>query len=293
MIRIYTIILSIIIFCCGISKTYGQQDLLLSNILSNNIHLNPSNVGFWLNKDKTFSTDGTYRSQWIGFEGAPKTTVINVEGRLNDYNTAVGLTLIQDKIGIENKYEIAGSYAYQLRFRNSMLAIGLRTGMTLFKTRFEDLDNQSDYDFQELDGNFMQWSVGLGISYQDEHITFSAGVPSVVSFNNSLANLKQRHYYIQASFKIGDYYNTDIIVEPLLHFRFHESTRFQTNIGVIFWINENIFPSLQYRMNESIIMGLGTKVLNNVTASLSYDLIVNEIRPNTYGSLEINVSYSF
>ena len=75
------------------------------------------------------SLTGLVREQWVGIEGAPSTQSFNAHTPLRNNKIGVGMSLINDKIGVSNKLNLYGSGSYRLKLSESMnLQFGLQAG---------------------------------------------------------------------------------------------------------------------------------------------------------------------
>jgi len=71
------------------------------------------------------------RQQWTGFDGAPKTGLINLQGPINKINSGVGLSVYYDKLGQERSTIVRLHYAYHLKVgAQSTLSAGFYVGMS-------------------------------------------------------------------------------------------------------------------------------------------------------------------
>ena len=71
------------------------------------------------------------RQQWVGFKGAPSTTLFNVNAPVNLFhiNSGVGLQVESDNIGFDNDISLSGTYSYLMDLGQGKLGIGLMLGM--------------------------------------------------------------------------------------------------------------------------------------------------------------------
>lgn len=81
----------------------------------NSVALNPAFTG----NEGVFSIIGSFRSQWVGFPGAPQTEFLTAHAPLKDLKSAFGLQLYADKIGVEKNNGVFGSYSYKLKLNSS------------------------------------------------------------------------------------------------------------------------------------------------------------------------------
>ena len=103
----------------------AQQDPQFSQNMFNRLMFNPGYAG----TSGSICVTGINRSQWMGFEGAPKTFVLGVDMPIEAIKGGVGLTLIQDKIGVENNVYAKLAYSYHLKLKDLFLMELLNFGL--------------------------------------------------------------------------------------------------------------------------------------------------------------------
>lgn len=137
------IILSLLLFAGGFA--YAQNDFMLTEQLFSRINKNPAATGntddiniFYMN-----------RQQWVGFDGAPTTNLLNIHSSFENINSGFGLTFSHDRPGgVTNGRNINAKleYAYHINMRNHMLlSFGLSAG--IINTYF----NPSRWEFNNED----------------------------------------------------------------------------------------------------------------------------------------------
>jgi len=285
----------IVFFSFIINEISAQQELLFTNDRYNMLSFNPSIVGAF-DDDKTYAIANlAYRNQWLGFEGAPTTINAGAEYFLEDSNVGLGMTLFNDRIGVDSKLEIAGNYAYQIKTRDGIISGGLRTAFTQIRSDFTKVQNVDSGDlYDDQLENISVFSVGLGFMYIEEDLKLGIAVPSVVAFSSSsrFKDFKERHLYVNASFKLGDY-TDDFRFEPSVLFKFQESVPIQAKIGLFGYINNNIIPGIHYRTDDAVAFSLGLKLQDQFDIALAYDWTLSKIRQVSNNTLELFLGYRF
>ena len=164
-------------FICFTSlAAFSQAKPYYTQYILNNYILNPGITGIENYTDVKLS----YRNQWAGIDGAPKTTYFSIHGPLGkkDLRTnatsfqvpgenpagpkawdeyavspahhGIGLQVINDKAGYISRWSVAGSYAYHMPLSaRTSLAAGLNVGMSSVsidrsKIVWGDLDPQDE-----------------------------------------------------------------------------------------------------------------------------------------------------
>src|ERR1700761_6451779 len=94
----------------------AQQDIQFSQYVFNGLSLNPAYAGY---KGQPY-LNTTFRDQWAGFPGAPKTGVISLDGVTDQENDRMGLgvQLLYDQLGPQKNYSLTGDYSYRIPLNN-------------------------------------------------------------------------------------------------------------------------------------------------------------------------------
>ena len=129
----------------------GQQDAITSQFTMNKLFINPGYAGYKEQGTLTLA----HRNQWIGFKGAPMTTVISYDTPLKKNELAVGGGLMYDKVGPSSRLMLSGYFAYRLRLSNrATLSWGAVASASLYQANLTDLVLTSEH-FGTTDDAFM------------------------------------------------------------------------------------------------------------------------------------------
>ena len=123
----------LLILLSGISKSYAQQTLQLSQYIFNGLAVNPAYAGY---KDNWTINLGS-RLQWQGVNGAPVTNTLSVDGIADSENKNIGLGLLvmNDRLGPENNSSVYANYAYRIKLNNDdsqRLCFGIAAGIVQY-----------------------------------------------------------------------------------------------------------------------------------------------------------------
>jgi len=74
------------------------------------------------------------RDQWTNLKGAPKTQALSIHSPLKTENIGVGLTVLNDQLGVTKNTGVYADLAYSIRVnkKNNRLAFGVQAGMDFF-----------------------------------------------------------------------------------------------------------------------------------------------------------------
>lgn len=151
-------------------KGYGQQNIQFTQYIFNSISVNPAYAGY---KDEWFGQMGL-RSQWAGWEGAPQTGTISIDGPLEPHERrhGVGLQVTADKLGAQAATSIYANYALRMQLDRAdehRLSLGIAGGVTQYSLDGNKLVYNDQGDPYIPDNKIGTWSpdIRLGVYYSN------------------------------------------------------------------------------------------------------------------------------
>lgn len=188
-----------------IKDAFAQQDAMYTQHMFQPMVYNPAYAG----SRGALSTTAIYRNQWTGIDGAPQTFSIAAHGPLGQRNSAIGIMVENDALGVQNRLRAYVSYAYHIPFNNGKLSLGIQGGILNFNDELSAVqfpDNVCDPAFGCVNGEQNDVSgtspnFGAGIYYYSDYFFFGVGVPHIL--NNTIDSkgtdidlyTQKRHYY--------------------------------------------------------------------------------------------------
>jgi len=94
----------------SVAPCFSQQDPITSNYMFNTLTFNPGYAG----TSGMICATAINRQQWVGFDGAPSTTIFNISAPVSPFgiSSGVGLMVENDILGFDKDINIALSYSY-------------------------------------------------------------------------------------------------------------------------------------------------------------------------------------
>ena len=273
---------------------FAQQDPQFSFHNEFNSYTNPS---FMVN-DYKLNVIAQYRRQWVGFDGAPNTTLVNASYRVDKAWSAFGVSVLWDKLGAQTSGAALFNYAFDGKIGEHHIVPGIQMG-ALFNT----LDGSQLNPIQEGDPNIVAeksngvaFDLGLSLAYRFRGLAvgFSANhlpAPTIEFEEGSTLSeyTVARHYYAYVSYEalLGRYFR----LKPIASLKTDAaSTQFDQqlwfgvrDIGRIF---DGASIGLGYRLDDAVIVATEIK-LNWFTIGYSYDFTTNGLNSYSSGSHEI------
>lgn len=277
----------------ALSNLSAQQEFQMSNDRFTLLQFNPAHAGIY-QQDAYASGYLSYRNQWLGFEGAPKTYSLITDYLIEDYNVGLGLSFFSDQIGLDSKLEVAGNYSYRIDLEEGYLNMGLRTAFSRFGSEFNRVRNVEAGDvYDQGNASVSLFSVGAGVMYHSENLRIGFSVPSIAVVSTTNNNrFKERHIYVHTAFKLGD--PGDFLrIEPSLLFKYQRAVPVQAKLGAIAWINESMSPGIHYRWDDALVLSFGWLLDERLQLGVAYDFTISDIRLVSDNSFEIQLGYIF
>ena len=284
---------------------FAQQDPQFSQWMFNKMEMNPGYTG----TDKAICGTADYRQQWAGFTGAPTTLMASVGGYFPIVRGGLGLTVINDKIGVQNTFIAEASYSYHqvLNGGTSILGIGVDAGVfqqSVSGTWVSTDPSQTDPSIPATGAKVTTYDLGLGLYYTTgpgmffgastthlpENTVNSANIQT--TYNSTLQNSKlsyqlARHYYFMAGYPIVLAANYKL-VPSLLAKSDGASTQLDVNARIV-W-QDRVWFGLGYRISDAVVAMIGMQI-GTALIGYSYDLTTSNIGNYSSGSHEIVVRY--
>jgi type IX secretion system PorP/SprF family membrane protein len=273
----------------------GQNDIQLSQQFLSRVNYNPAATG-GSNYMHVFLIG---RQQFIGFKGAPSTQVLNAHNYFAQINSGGGLSITNDKIGLESSLNVKLAYSYYVHFEDSYLSFGLGGGI-LYKgldaNQFR-LENPSDPTAGTYAGrsNKINPDFDFGVEYNMEQFQIGASVTHLnvdpIKINNYESG---RHIYFYTKYtfnldldwKLAPSFVTHMSAWPIMQLDLSTLATFRDR----FWFGASLRSNDAFVI-ESLVGVLGLYVTDFLGLGYSYDLNLGPVGKYTSGSHEISLRF--
>lgn len=281
-------------------KVYGQQEILLSQYMFNGLFLNPAYAGSHSFAEAT----ALHRSQWVGFDGAPRTQTFGIEGPITDKNMGIGLTVINDRIGDTRQTEIFANWSYHLLLDpagKTSLSFGIRAGFadyTAELTQTNVFDN-GDPIFNQNVGNQFVPKFGAGVYLYSKKWYAGLSVPTIFAADNNvrfnISDVSDRYFQPHTYLTAGYVYTVseDIKLKPSFLLRYLNNAPLQADINCNLLFKNTFWLGVSYRTGDAIVGLFEINVLEDFRIGYAYDFTTTQIMSYSGGSHEVMLSYKF
>ncbi len=301
---------------------YGQQQSMFTKYMFNTLAFNPAYAG----SRGALSINALYRNQWLGFEGAPVTQTLSVHSPIKP-RVAVGLSLINDKIGPTASTVVNGIYSYHIDFGSGKLNFALQGGLLNWRADWDKLRYKDPREIDDAfaNGNESKWlpNFGAGIYYYSDRFYTGFATPGILesrlseSGNTAKGGVARlyRHYYYSLGGAIpvaGDM----IVLKPSLllkavnifstsgssNYKVGAPVEFDVDLGALFydtfWLGVSFRSSVEKFTNntssyDSADIWTSVQLRHGFRIGAAYDYSLTNIRTVSDGSIELMLGYDF
>lgn len=293
-----SLLFSILLFCLffGIKIVQGQQDPMYTQYMFNMQPVNPGYVGSW----QSIGFTALAREQWVGIPGAPSTQSFTFQSPIINENVGIGLNVVSDKIGGENRISLYADYSYRIRLTSrTSLRFGLKGGFTNYDHNLEGYNTfekiQDPVFTQVVEQNFMP-NVGVGVYLSSERYYLGLSAPKLI--NNKFQTNQNTAFSIASElthlFLIAGYVlpvSKNVMFKPTILGKAVQGAPFEADLTASFLFSEKIWLGAMYRTGASY--GFIAQLLLNKKFRIGYaiDFLTTDLATYSKNSHEIMLSY--
>ena len=277
----------------------AQQDPQISQNMFNHMMVNPGFAG----NSGLINVMLLNRQQWVGFPGAPVTTVFQADASVKLIGGAdgVGFTVVKDVIGYESNVSFGLDYSYRFRLGQGLLGCGASFGVMnknlspgWTDSQDGDLVDSSDPALpkQVVNGILTDFGAGLFYRHKKYYLALSAlhlTQPSF-SFEEKGHYSLKRHYYFTGGYNL-DLNDDRFTVQPSFFYK-SDGTTSQLDLDLLLQYNKRFWGGLGYRNQDAVMVFLGFEMQNGLKIGYSYDLNTSVLSRYNSGSHELFLSYA-
>jgi len=286
-------IIALLIFVFSIFALQAQQVPQYSHNMFNQMAINPGYAGSRSDIDITLIN----RQQWVGFEGAPQTTVFTASTAIKPFgiSSGVSLSVMDDRYGFNKNFMVKAGYAYRTQLANGDLGIGFDVG--IFNSSFEAsklVPAENEDKIPSADGSDMAFDASFGAFFQTEKFYIGLSASNILSpkIDIDKASIQlERHYFLAAG------YNLKLPI-PLLElnpsiFIKSDGSTFAVDLNANVLYNKKFWGGVTYRTGDALIVMLGMELSNGIRLGYAYDLVISDLASYQSGAHELMIGYSF
>lgn len=277
---------------------HAQQDPQFTQYMYNMSVINPA----YATADQgILNLGGLYRTQWVGFEGAPKTATFFAHTPVND-RIELGISFTNDNIGdIVNENNIYADFAYVLPVGlESKLSFGLKAGITMFDTNFNGFNLQSgapgtDIAFNENISRAFP-NLGVGAFFFTDNYYLGLSAPNMLSTKHletengiKATGVESVHYFLTGGYVFD--INESLKFKPAFMAKGVSGAPISMDLTANMLIQERLEAGLGYRLGDAVSALVNFKVTPQLRIGYAYDYTTSNLSNYNSGSHEIFILF--
>lgn len=284
-----TLILGILTIL-AINSIYSQQDPQYTQYMYNMHIVNPAYAG----SEGTLNIGLLHRTQWVGLDGAPKTTVATVNAPIKK-NIGMGLSVFSDEIGPVKEQNLFVDVSYTIETSDyGNLAFGVKGGFTFLNALLSrlDLGDQTpdpvfSDDIKDTYPNF-----GAGAFYYTDHFYAGLSMPNILNQyhlnrkNGIISSASEKMHFFLTSGYIFEL-NDNLKLKPSVLLKGVGGAPLSIDVSGNVLINNKLEFGLSWRADDSVSALMNVEVLPLVRLGYAYDYTISNLGDFNSGSHEI------
>ncbi|MES2703810.1 MAG: type IX secretion system membrane protein PorP/SprF [Bacteroidota bacterium] len=301
-----------IAYRCGLLLLLGlapmlcraQSDQHYTMFMYNKLLYNPAYTG---SRD-VLSVNGLYRKQWTDMPGAPQTVNLSVDAPLGSYmktfrKLAAGISITNEKQGVERNSSLRGYYAYRLQLKHSVLSLGLSAGANLYSANYTLLNpyQQNDPNLNGDVKNAILPNFGVGAYWSGDKFYCGLSAPNLLENRydknapqTNVKNAKQiRSYYLSGGYVFT--VNEIIKLEPqvLARYAVNPDYRlpFNCDINITAIAYDRLMLGVTYRTDKSMEMIAHMQATKRINLGYAFDYMLSALNGYSGATHELVLGY--
>ena len=303
---IRNITLGVFAFVLAVGQMTAQQDPQMTQWFNDLAAFNIGAAG----EDDLTHANAWYRNQWVGVNGAPVTTMINVHSNVDFIPGALGFQVYQDEIGQEANTMVKLGYAYHLSPLSNGAHIGIGLNASLFSKSFNANwvalnPVGEDSAIPESQGQGTSVDIDLGV-FMRKGKEYYAGFSMTHVAQTEMPTLQMvlptRHYYFMGGYNYPISGDELVLRSNVLAKTDLNATAVDVNVNVL-W-DDFLWGGITYRPGDAIGPSAGVQYgwstkegisssTQMIKVGYSFDATTSALRTYSSGSHEVFVSYAF
>ncbi len=279
------------------TTAWTQQDPQWTHYMFNHVNYNPGAAGL----GGAICVTGIYRSQWMGFEGAPTTMNLNASMPIDALHGGIALGLMRDEEGYLKRTNVKLSYSYHLEVGDGKLGIGAYFGFLDVGISGQEWvdpgggDGSIDPIIPQSEGNSIAMDAGIGALYRATNWYAGISMTHLPGLENQIAaftNLAQsQHLYLTGGYSWELAPEWTLMPSTLIKY---DLASISLDATVLAMYNNKLWAGVGYRLEDGIPILLGYQLNDQLRFGASYDVGTSALSgDNSSGSFEAFVNYCF
>ncbi|WP_194765654.1 type IX secretion system membrane protein PorP/SprF [Tamlana sp. I1] len=288
--KVSTYIMCLLMFALTLIS-YGQQDPQYTDYMFNPLSVNSAYAG----SRGHLAIIGLYRSQWLGFEGAPRTQSFSVDSPIGKH-VGLGVSLVNDELGPSEEFYFDADFSYTIPMSGSQrLSFGVKGGGKFLNIDWSKGAHQEDEDvFRNNVNNKFLPTVGAGIYYHSDKSYVGLSVPNFLTNQyydgvQNAVDTEKLHFYL-----IGGYVfdvNSNVKFKPAFLAKYVKGAPLIVDLSANFMFHDVLRLGAAYRWDDSVSGLIGLQITPKFMVGYAYDYTTTPLKYFNSGTHELMLRF--
>lgn len=248
--------------------------------------LNPGYTG----SREVLSIIGSYRTQWVGLEGAPKTMNFSAHSPIGEHS-GLGLNVSSDQIGPTKNTGVTANYSYTiLGSTETKYSFGISGALDNFVVDYNKLNVENPDPYLTGSESKISPNVGAGFYVHSYNWYVGLSVPRLLKttyFDDAKATTysASSHIYLMGGYVFD--LNPYLKFKPAAMVKAVSGAPLAVDVSANFLINDKFTLGAAYRWDAAVSALAGFQITDGFHVGYAYDYDTSHIGNYNSGSHEI------
>ena len=270
---------------------WSQQDPQVTLYLRNPVQYNPAHAGL----DGTLRATAITRTQWTGWEGAPRSQFFSAHAPAWRGQVGLGISMMNDVSGVRVQREAMVQAAYRLPelWRGIRASAGLSLGFESAGFDFQHLEMTHGDDpiaFQPF--NQTWFAAGFGVLVHADTWYFSMALPQLME--RPLGQVQPQGSTLRHRYLSGGYtyeINAFVSLRGAALWKWSVDAPKALDLNVECWFYDVLSMGVFARINEGAGLQATYRINESLRVHYGVDFPTNGLMHRSFGSHEIGVAW--
>ncbi len=280
-------------------RAEAQYEPHFTQYMNNEMFINPAYAG-----SRGFAAASLlYRDQWVGIEGAPKTATVNFHMPFSRETNGVGISILNDRIGVTNQTAAFVSYAHHMQVSDQgILSMGLQGGIINVEEKLLDVItiDPNDPEFSRNIQNKLMPNFGFGTYFHTDRFYAGLSIPRFLEnkidpvtqkATANKVNLQNWHYYLFSAYVFD--INESVKMKPSLMVAAVSGAPLEADITLNALFKEVFWFGMAYRTGDAVSVLTQYQLTKQLRFGYSYDYTLTKLNNYNSGTHEFTIGYDF
>ena len=275
---------------------FGQMESHSNQWSSNLQHFNSAIVGLY----PSFEAKSQYRIQWVGFDGAPRTSRISVLAplvkKMKLYELTrhgIGVSMETDRIAAFSVNKFQFQYGIHLRLKHKQrLSFGIGAGAFQMGYNPEKVETYYPDPNSKIQSSFVKPLINFGSIFSGQRYAAGLSLNHIIPTKWDKIGLNSNYsteiiLFGKYAFQIHEYYN--LIPSVLIKNTFNAPFLIEVN-SKLNYLNR-IFTLVGWRLNRSIYAGMELKITKKWNLAYTFEYGIAKFDNFLFSSHEFGMCF--